>query len=173
MRTQAHRALIGLGSNLGDRDANIARALALLESEGDVAVIARSPLYTTAPVGGPPQGDFRNGAALVETALEPRALLDVLKSVERRLGREDGMPRWGPRTVDLDLLLFGERIVDEPGLVVPHPLLHRRRFVLEPAADVAPTMRHPVLDRTVGELLAGLLAELSAASPAGTPGTRP
>ena len=149
-------ALLGLGSNLGDRGANVRRALELLAERGAASVVAVSTLCETAPEGGPPQGDFLNAAALVETELRPRELLAALKAVERALGRRPGGPRWGPREVDLDLLLYDALVVDEPDLQVPHPRMHERRFVLEPAAEVAPSMRHPTLGRTVQELLAGL-----------------
>jgi len=146
------RALLGLGSNLGDRDANIARALRLLVERGAVRVVRESALRTTSPVGGPPQPDYRNGAALVETSLDAHALLRELKDVESALGRDPGGARWGPRTVDVDLLLLGAEVVDEPDLRVPHPRMAERGFVLEPAAEVAPDMRHPTLRRTVREL---------------------
>ena len=150
------RALLGLGSNVGDRDAHLRRALDLLQSRGAVRVLAVSPCRTTAPVGGPPQDDFRNAAALVLTPLGPRALLAAVKAVEREMGREPGGVRWGPRVVDVDVLLFADEVVDEPDLRVPHPRMTERRFVLEPAADVAPDMRHPVAGRTVRELLEDL-----------------
>jgi 2-amino-4-hydroxy-6-hydroxymethyldihydropteridine diphosphokinase len=146
------RALLGLGSNVGDRDGNIRAALRLLEERGAVQVLRTSTLRTTAPVGGPPQGDYRNGAALVETTLDARALLLAVKDVERTLGREPGGERWGPRTIDVDLLLLDTSVVDESDLCVPHPRMAERRFVLEPAAEVAPAMRHPVLGRTVLEM---------------------
>lgn len=145
-------ALLGLGSNVGDRDGQIRAALRLLEERGVVRVLRTSRVRTTAPVGGPPQDDFRNAAALVESSCSARALLAALKDVERALGRAPGGELWGPRTVDVDLLLFGAEVIREPGLEVPHPRMAERAFVLEPAADVAPEMRHPVLGRTVREL---------------------
>ncbi len=154
--TSSGWALIALGSNLGDRDAHIDRALSLLAAETGVTLSSRSAAMTTSPVGGPPQPDFRNAACLVRTVLAPRELLRVLQRIEREVGREPGGPRWGPRVVDLDLLLYEDRVVDEPGLQIPHPRMSRRRFVLGPAAEIAPQMRHPVLDRTVRELLEDL-----------------
>ncbi len=149
-------ALVGLGSNLGERDALLRGAVARLGVRADVRVVRTSALRTTAPVGGPPQPDYRNGAVLVETTLGPRELLGVLTAVESDLGRTRDAVRWGPRTLDLDLLLLGTEVVHEPGLDVPHPRMAERRFVLEPAAEVAPGMRHPELDRTVAELLEAL-----------------
>jgi len=150
------RVLLGLGSNLGDRDANIAAALDRLTDERALHVLATSRVRTTAPVGGPPQPDYRNAAALAETDLRPRDLLAAMKRAEERVGRRPGGERWGAREVDVDLLLFGEEVIDEPDLVVPHPRMAQRRFVLEPAAEVAPQMRHPVLGRTVREMLEAL-----------------
>jgi 2-amino-4-hydroxy-6-hydroxymethyldihydropteridine diphosphokinase len=149
------RALIALGSNLGDREANLRRALAHLEAEGAARVVAVSAFVETDPVG-PPQPRYLNGAAVVETPLGPRALLAALQRAEAAAGRRPGGVRWGPREADLDLLLHGDAVVDEPGLVVPHPRMAERRFVLGPAAEVAREMRHPRLGRTVGELLEDL-----------------
>ena len=156
MTAEPRRALLGLGSNLGDRDANIREALRLLEEWGALRVVRTSRLRTTAPVGGPPQDDYRNAAALVETTLPADALLAAAKRAEAALDRDPGGVRWGPRTVDVDLLLVGDEVVDSPALRIPHPRMTERRFVLEPAAEVAPEMRHPELGRTMSELLEGL-----------------
>jgi len=131
------RAYVGVGANLGDREATIRAALAALPD-----VVAVSELRETAPVGVVDQPPFLNGAAALETELSPRELLDLLLEVERRLGRER-RERWGPRTIDLDLLLYGAERVDEPGLTVPHPLLHERRFALEPLLDLDPDLVVP------------------------------
>ena len=136
-------AHVGLGANLGDRERTIRRALALLDEAPGVRVAAVSSLRETAPVGHLDQPPFLNAAAALETDLGPRALLDLLLDVERRLGRVRAGPRFGPRTIDLDLLLHGEEVVDEPGLTVPHPRLHERRFALEPLAELDPALVVP------------------------------
>ncbi|HEX4131779.1 MAG TPA: 2-amino-4-hydroxy-6-hydroxymethyldihydropteridine diphosphokinase [Pirellulales bacterium] len=149
-----HHALIGLGSNLGDRAATLDRAAAALAAEPEIAVVSRSGWHETAPVGGPlGQGAFLNGTVVVETTLEPESLLDRLQQIETRLGRQRG-ERWAARTLDLDLLLYDDRIVDSPRLTVPHPRMAFRRFVLAPAAEVAGTWRHPRLGWKIDELLA-------------------
>jgi 2-amino-4-hydroxy-6-hydroxymethyldihydropteridine diphosphokinase len=144
------RAFVGLGSNLGDREATIRAALARLDG-----VVAVSRLRETDPVGFEDQPRFLNGVAAVDTELPPRALLERLLAIERELGRTRGGPRFGPRTIDLDLLVYGDLVLDEPGLTLPHPRLHERRFALEPLAELAPDLvvpgRGPVRD-----LLAGL-----------------
>jgi len=142
---------LGLGSNLGDREAQLDAALGALARCG-FEPLAVSSLWETEPVGGPPQGPYLNRVAGGATALSPRALLEACLEVEHAAGRER-RERWAARTLDLDLLLFGERVIDEPGLAVPHPRMHERRFVLEPLAEVAPEARHPVLGLTARELL--------------------
>ena len=137
------RAFVGLGANLGDREATLRRAVELLGAEPDVDVVALSTLRETDPVGYLDQPRFLNGAAEVDTALGPRELLERLLEVERALGRERTGPRFGPRTVDLDLLLYGGQEIDEPGLHVPHPRLHERRFALEPLAELDPALAVP------------------------------
>jgi 2-amino-4-hydroxy-6-hydroxymethyldihydropteridine diphosphokinase len=146
---------LGLGSNLGDRAANIDQGLARLDAHPDIAVVRVSPLYETAPVGPVAQADFYNGAAEIETQLEPDGLLGILLATEKLLGRVR-TERWGPRTLDLDLLLFGREVVDRPGLIVPHPRLHLRRFVLVPLADIAPEVMVPNRGKTVAQLCADL-----------------
>lgn len=139
-------AYLGLGSNLGDRAALIAAALGELEAAG-VSVRARAPLYETEPVTAEPQPLFLNGAARVETTLPPEALLALCLAVERALGRDrpPGVASPAPRPIDVDLLLYGDVVIDRPGLVVPHPRLLERPFVRIPLSDVAlPGLRHPV-----------------------------
>ena len=147
------RAYVGLGANLGDREETIRQAVELLGAGPEIDVVAVSALRDTKPVGYADQPRFLNGAAAVETELPPRALLDRLLTVERELGRVRGEgPRYGPRAIDLDLLLYGDRVVDEPGLTVPHPRLAERRFALEPLHELDPGLRLPD-GRAVRELL--------------------
>ena len=147
-------AFLGIGSNLGDREANLGQAIELLSAEDGIEVVAVSEIRETDPVGPVEQGPFLNGAVKVDTSLGPRELLDRLLSVENRLGRVRS-ERWGPRTIDLDLLLYGGERVDEPGLTVPHPRLHERRFALEPLLDLDPALEIPGLGP-----ISTLLAEL-------------
>jgi 2-amino-4-hydroxy-6-hydroxymethyldihydropteridine diphosphokinase len=144
-------AAIGLGGNLGDRRGFIGRALAALAEQPGIRLVAVSALYETEPWGKTDQPRFLNAAARIATALPPRSLLAAAIAVERSLGRERG-ERWGPRTIDLDILLYGDRTIDEPGLTVPHPRLTERPFVLAPLADVVPDAR--IAGRTVREWLA-------------------
>ncbi len=136
----AVRAVIGLGSNLGDRESHLTQAVAALTVLGDF--VAASPFYETAPVGGPDQGPYLNAAVAIETNLSARALLDECLRIEAEHGRER-RERWGPRTLDLDILLYGSESIDEEGLKVPHPRLYERRFVLEPLLAVWPDATMP------------------------------
>lgn len=135
-------AYVGLGANLGSRESTLRRAIELLGQADDVDVLAVSQLRETEPVGVLDQPPFLNGAVAVETTRAPRELLDLLLEIERSLGRVRE-ERWGPRTVDLDLLVYGDEVVDEPGLRVPHPRLHERRFALEPLAELDPQLEVP------------------------------
>jgi 2-amino-4-hydroxy-6-hydroxymethyldihydropteridine diphosphokinase len=146
---------VGIGSNLGDREAHIRRALELLAAEPGIGVGQISQIRETDPVGFLDQPRFLNAAVRLTTDLEPRALLDRLLAVEQALGRVRAAERYGPRTIDLDLLLYGDRVVDEPGLSVPHPRLAERRFVLEPLAELDPALEVPGRG-PVQALLAGL-----------------
>ena len=147
------KAYIGLGSNLGERRANLDAAVEKLADVPGVEVLSRSRWHETSPLGGPPgQPDYLNGVVEIETALSPRAVLAHLQGIERELGRVRA-ERWGPRVIDCDLVLHGDAVVDEPGLTVPNPRMRERRFVLEPLAELAPGARDPVTGLAVGELL--------------------
>jgi 2-amino-4-hydroxy-6-hydroxymethyldihydropteridine diphosphokinase len=135
-------AFVGIGSNLGDRETHLRTALEALAAEDGIDVVAVSRLRETEPVGPVEQEPFLNGAVQVATELPPRELLARLLNVEERLGRVRG-ERFGPRTIDLDLLVYGDEIVDEPGLTLPHPRLHERRFAVEPLAELAPALIVP------------------------------
>lgn len=133
------RIVIGLGSNLGDRAANIVAAVDQLRTDRDLHVLRRSPLYESPPAGGPPQGDYLNGAVLIVSALDGRELLERLLRIERSLGRtRPDEERWGPRTIDLDLLWIEGESIHEADFEVPHPRLRERVFALRPLLDVAP-----------------------------------
>jgi 2-amino-4-hydroxy-6-hydroxymethyldihydropteridine diphosphokinase len=149
------RAYVGLGANLGDREAMLRSAVEQLRAEPGVRVTAVSTFLDTAPVGIVDQPRFLNAAAAVETDLGARGLLDSLLGIERRLGRTRAGPRFGPRTIDLDLLLYGDEQIDEPGLQVPHPRLHERLFALEPLAELDPDLVVPGRGR-LADLVAGL-----------------
>ena len=145
--------LIGLGSNLGDRQQTLDAAVARLAQNAQVRIVARSEWIETKPIGGPvDQSAYLNGAVLLETPLAPEALLAVLQQIEAELGRRRDR-RWGPRTIDLDLLLYDQIVMATRDLVLPHPRMAWRRFVLKPAAQVAPTMLHPTTGWTIRQLL--------------------
>ena len=137
------RAYVGLGANLGDRAATLRRAIDLLAERPAIDVVGVSSFRETDPVGYLDQPRFLNAAVAVETSLTPSALLATLLEVERELGRVREGPRYGPRTVDLDLLLMDDVVLDEPGLELPHPRLHERMFALEPLAELDPELVVP------------------------------
>ncbi len=128
----------------------------MLRSAGKVIVVKVSSLYETEPEGGPPQGKFLDGAAEIKTALSPHELLAHLKQVEKEAGRKPSGVRWGPREIDLDILLYGDMVVDDPELTIPHPLLHQRTFMIGPLAEIAPAALHPVMKKTASEIFKGL-----------------
>ncbi|MGC8877522.1 2-amino-4-hydroxy-6-hydroxymethyldihydropteridine diphosphokinase [Thermus sp.] len=148
------RAYVGLGSNLGDRTGYLLLGLSALSRLPKTRLLRLSPVYETEPIG-PPQPRYLNMVAELETGLPPRVLLSEMLRIEKALGRER-KERFGPRTLDLDLLLYGDLVLREEGLELPHPRLHERAFVLVPLADLLPEGRHPLLGLTFAELLQGL-----------------
>lgn len=154
-------AAIALGSNLGDRAAHLAAAFALLDTIPNTRVLRRSSIFETEPVGPVPQGHFLNAAAVLETSLAPRQLLAHLQEIERSRGRDRAKEqRWGPRTLDLDILVYGPLNLKEPDLTIPHPRLHERLFVLDPLREIAPEFTVPGLEKTVEQLASDLRAKV-------------
>jgi 2-amino-4-hydroxy-6-hydroxymethyldihydropteridine diphosphokinase len=155
------RCLIALGANLGDRQHTLAQAVAQLSAQPHISLVAQSRWHQTAPIGGAPgQDSFLNGVLALDTNLSPHEICTVLGRIEERLGRTRGQ-RWAARLIDLDLLLYDDRVITTPSLVVPHPRMAWRRFVLAPAAEIAPDMIHP----TIGWSMRQLLAHLNTAVP--------
>ncbi len=164
------RCLIGLGANLGDRAQSLSNAIERLAASEEVQLLACSHNLETAPVGGPPgQATYLNAAALIETALPPERLLRLLQEIESQLGRQR-LVRWDSRTIDLDLLLYDQQTINTPRLTVPHPRLAVRRFVLEPAAEIAGGMRDPATGWTIEQLWQHLLHAFPYVAIAGPPG---
>jgi 2-amino-4-hydroxy-6-hydroxymethyldihydropteridine diphosphokinase len=154
------RVFLGVGSNEGERLAQISQALRTLSVVEGIRLIQMATVIETEPVGGPPQGPYLNTVVEIETALEPAALLRALKAIERAAGRRPSAEQWEPRPIDLDVLLYDDRVLNEPALIIPHPRMHERRFVLEPLAQLAPQLLHPILKQTVTNLLDRLLTSV-------------
>jgi len=148
-----HKVFLSIGSNLGDPLQNCCRGLDTLCAEDQVTLLGRSPFYRTQPVDYLDQNWFINAALLVETSLTPFELLDKIRSVQIRMGRKSDTVRFGPRVLDLDIIFYDNLVMDTPHLVVPHPRMHKRRFVLHPICDIDPSVMHPVIGLTVREIL--------------------
>ncbi len=146
------RVFIGLGSNIGDRKKNLEEAMRLLDTPPDIKVEKGSSLYTTEPIGYVGQDWFLNSVVEISTLLSPMDLLHRCQAIEEQMGRVRIM-LWGPRTIDLDILLYGEEIVEDDELIIPHPNMHKRGFVLVPLAEIAPEVIHPKLNKKASELL--------------------
>jgi 2-amino-4-hydroxy-6-hydroxymethyldihydropteridine pyrophosphokinase len=142
----------GLGSNLGDKRENITRAIGRIDAYEDICIKEKSGFYDTAPVGGPPQPDYVNCVIEMQTEIGPQTLLKEFKKIEVELGRKPGV-RWGSRVVDLDILLYGDRIISDHNLKIPHERMHERVFVLEPLCEISPDIKHPVSGISFSELL--------------------
>ena len=151
------RVFIGVGSNEGERLEHISKAIRALGLTSGIRLVQMATIIETEPVGGPPQGPYLNTVVELETAREPAELLSALQEIERRLGRTPSGQRWTPRPIDLDILLYGDRVIQEPTLCIPHPRMHERRFVLEPLAQLAPEFIHPLLQQPIAVLLERIL----------------
>ena len=153
---QMHRAILSLGSNLGDKLAYLRRGLALLESSGAAYICLRSRFFRTRPVDYLDQDWFVNAAVAVKTPLTPQALLAELKAIKRQVGRRQKSVRFGPRELDMDIVLYDDLIMESDDLVIPHPRMHKRRFVLVPICDIDPEIMHPRLQKSMAVLLSEL-----------------
>ncbi|MDP8299757.1 MAG: 2-amino-4-hydroxy-6-hydroxymethyldihydropteridine diphosphokinase [Candidatus Tantalella remota] len=142
---------IGVGSNTGDLKANVTEAVRRLDESEGISVEGRSEFYMTSPVGGPPQGEYLNGVLKIETETTPYRLLDIVKDIEKTMGRVPAKKDF-PRIMDLDILLFDDRVIKEERLTIPHPRMHERDFVLRGLSEIAPDAVHPELGKTVKEL---------------------
>ncbi|MGD8493358.1 MAG: 2-amino-4-hydroxy-6-hydroxymethyldihydropteridine diphosphokinase [Desulfobacterales bacterium] len=151
-----HIVYISVGSNMGDRLQNCRQGITALNRSGESRIIAQSRIYMTEPVDYEDQDWFINMVVKLETANDPFELLDIINKVQRAAGRKRDVIRYGPRVLDLDIIFFGNLVLDSDRLAVPHPRMHQRRFVLQPICDIDPTMVHPVLKKDMQSLLDGL-----------------
>ncbi len=143
----------GLGSNLGDRQKNLEMAGALLQ-EHSIDIEQASPVYITGPWGFNSENNFLNQVIKIETATDPDGLLEIVRSTEKKMGRISSVKTYSDRIIDIDILFYGQRIISTRPLIIPHPLLHKRVFVLKPMSDIAPGFNHPVFNKSIAELLA-------------------
>lgn len=177
MRVGGEIVYVAVGANLGDREATFADVIRSLEQEAEMLLLAASSVFETAPVGPEGQEAYLNAVLELRTWLSPLDLLRRLQAIELRLGRDRGPDavRWGARVIDLDLLFYGERCIDLPELVVPHPRVHERAFVLAPLAELAPDLRHPVMGAEIAELMRALADDADVRGwrrPPGWPGSQ-
>jgi 2-amino-4-hydroxy-6-hydroxymethyldihydropteridine diphosphokinase len=154
--TAQHTAFVSVGSNLGDKLNNCLNGIAALADSGHAEVVGVSRFFRTSPVDYTPQDWFVNAAVKILTELDPTALLDELATIQRRAGRKAGTIRFGPRVLDLDILLFDAVVMHTPQLEIPHPRMHKRAFVLRPICDIEPAVMHPVLGKSAADLLEDL-----------------
>jgi 2-amino-4-hydroxy-6-hydroxymethyldihydropteridine diphosphokinase len=152
LKSNAVNTYLGLGSNLGDRVENLKTALSALSEHPDIRVIASSSYYETEPVGYKKQGWFINQVIQIETSLIPSDLINATQTIEQQLGRQRNL-RWGPRRIDIDILLYSHLTIQTPILTIPHPLLYERNFVLVPLSEIAPSVIHPVLGISIEKIL--------------------
>ena len=148
-----HVAYLSVGSNMGDRAENCRKGIRLLDEQEHTSVVKSSPFYQTEPVDYLDQDWFVNGIIQVKTTLSPAKLLETVKGIERQVGRKTGVVRFGPRILDMDIILYDSRIVNQPDIEIPHPRMHKRCFVLKPLCDIDPDIVHPVLQQTMHALL--------------------
>lgn len=151
-----HIAYLSVGSNLGDKLANCLNGIDALVADEATVLVGKSPFYRTAPVDYQDQDWFINAVVQITTRHHPTTLLAMLKTIQARLGRREHRIRFGPRVLDLDILLFNQEVIQLPELIIPHPRMHKRRFVLQPICDIDPQIVHPVSGRSMQELLAAL-----------------
>lgn len=151
-----HEALLSVGSNIGDKIVNCRKGMDALTTAGNIKLIKQSRFYKTEPVDYTDQAWFVNGAFKIRTDLGPNELFEKIKGIERNAGRRSQSIRYGPRILDLDILLYDDRVIDTETLKIPHPRMHKRRFVLMPVCDIDPNINHPELNKSVGQLLEAL-----------------